>query len=212
MPLWRFFGLLFLGLAGILLLTMWFFPTAVHFRMQNPFWNGLGGFGKEFHATPLESLAALPQDVESSVLLLIPYSKPTEADVARLRAYLEGGGVLILADDYGYGNTVLEGLGVSVRFSGGPPVKGSTPSPEGGGIVILMDLVAGNAEEADWLGYHLITSALTAAREGLPSALTAYNREVKENLLDTQNVLCCSENHPESDHQILEEFENFVLG
>jgi hypothetical protein len=120
MPLWRFFGLLFLGLAGILLLTMWFFPPAVHFRMQNPFWNGLGDFGKEFHATPLESLAALPQDVESSVLLLIPYSKPTEADVARLRAYLEGGGVLILADDYGYGNTVLEGLGVSVRFSGAP--------------------------------------------------------------------------------------------
>ena len=31
-----------------------------------------------------------------------------------------GGGILILADDYGYGNKVLEGLGVSARFKGVP--------------------------------------------------------------------------------------------
>jgi uncharacterized protein (DUF58 family) len=55
------------------------------------------------------------------------------------------------------------------------PIVKEYSEPRGGGIVILMNLVAGNAEEADWLGYHLITSALTAAREGLPSALTAYN-------------------------------------
>lgn len=118
MPLWRFLGLLSLGTAGIITLTAWFFPTSSHFGAQNPFWNGLKDFEKEFLATPLESLNALPQNAEGSVLLLIPYLKPTDANVARLRAYLEGGGVLILADDYGYGNTVLEGLGVSARFSG----------------------------------------------------------------------------------------------
>jgi hypothetical protein len=117
MPLGRFFGLLFLGTAGIIMLTVWFFPTRIHFGAQNPFWNGLKDFEEEFHATPLETLAALPQNAEGSVLLVIPYLKPTEADVAQLRVYLERGGVLILADDYGYGNTVLEGLGVSARFS-----------------------------------------------------------------------------------------------
>jgi hypothetical protein len=120
MPLWRFFGLLFLGIAVIVILTVWFFPTDIHFRVQNPFWNGLEGFRKEYNATPLVSLDALPQDAESSVLLLIPYLKPTEAEVARLKAYLDGGGILILADDYGYGNTVLESLGISARFSDAP--------------------------------------------------------------------------------------------
>jgi hypothetical protein len=105
MPVSRFFGLLFLGTAGIIMLTVWFFPTDIHFQVQNPFWNGLQGFEKEFHATPLESLNALPQNAEGSVLLLTPYLKPTEADVEQLRAFLEEGGVLILADDYGYGNT-----------------------------------------------------------------------------------------------------------
>lgn len=120
MPLWRFFGLLFLGTAGIIMLTVWFFPTEVHFQVQNPFWNGLQDFEKEFNATPLESLDTLPQNAEGSVLLIIPYLKPTEADLAQLRVYLEGGGVLILADDYGYGNSVLESLGVSARFNTAP--------------------------------------------------------------------------------------------
>ncbi|HZA22098.1 MAG TPA: DUF4350 domain-containing protein [Dehalococcoidia bacterium] len=118
MPLGRFFGLLFLGTAGIIMLTVWFFPTNIHFETQNPSWNGLKDFEEEFHATSLETLDALPQNAEGSVLLVIPYLEPTEADVAQLRVYLERGGVLILADDYGYGNTVLEGLGVSARFSG----------------------------------------------------------------------------------------------
>jgi uncharacterized protein (DUF58 family) len=56
-----------------------------------------------------------------------------------------------------------------------PIVKEYSESPEGG-AVILVNLVAGDAEEADWLGYHLVTSALTAARAGISSALAAYNQ------------------------------------
>jgi hypothetical protein len=117
---WRFLGLLFLGTAIVVMLIVWFFPTDTHFQAQNPFWNGLNGFEKEFQATPLESLDDLPENGQGSVLLLIPYLRPTEADAARLRAYLEGGGVLILADDYGHRNAVLESLGVSARFNGAP--------------------------------------------------------------------------------------------
>jgi uncharacterized protein (DUF58 family) len=47
--------------------------------------------------------------------------------------------------------------------------------PPGGRTVIVVNLVAGNSEEADWIGYHLITSALTAARESISSSLAAYN-------------------------------------
>ena len=35
--------------------------------------------------------------------------------------------------------------------------------------------MASDAEEADWLGYHVVTSALTAARQSIPSALAAYD-------------------------------------
>jgi hypothetical protein len=53
MRMWRFLDLLFLGTAGIVMLTVWFFPTDIRFGVQNPFWNGLKDFEKEFHATPL---------------------------------------------------------------------------------------------------------------------------------------------------------------
>lgn len=118
MPLWRFFGLLSLGVTGIVLLTLWFFPTTTDFRAQNPFWNGLEDFGDEFNATPLSSYAALPEEPENSVLVVIPYLEVAEVDLMLLRAYLDRGGVLVLADDYGYGNTVLESLGVAASFQG----------------------------------------------------------------------------------------------
>lgn len=57
------------------------------------------------------------------------------------------------------------------------PIVKEYSEPQGGGAVILINLVAGDAEEVDWLGYHLVTSALTAAREGMPSALAAYNQQ-----------------------------------
>ncbi len=49
--------------------------------------------------------------------------------------------------------------------------------PQGGPTVILVNLVAGDAEEADWLGFHVVSSALTAARQGIPSALVAYDAQ-----------------------------------
>jgi len=57
------------------------------------------------------------------------------------------------------------------------PIVKEYSEPQGGGTVILINLVAGDAEEVDWLGYHLVTSALTAAQEGIPSALAAYNQQ-----------------------------------
>lgn len=117
-----FFGLLLAGMAAVVLLTVWFFPTTTDFRTQNPFWNGLRAFERQFQITPLESLSVLPEEPRGSVLLVIPYLPVEDADVARLRSYLEEGGVLILADDYAYGNSVMEGLGVSARFTRAPLV------------------------------------------------------------------------------------------
>ena len=110
----RVLGILLLGMAAVVLVTVWFFPTTTDFRTQNPFWDGLKAFENQFQITHLEA--------RGSVLVVIPYLQVEDADVARLRSYLVEGGVLILADDYAYGNSVLEGLGVSARFTQAPLV------------------------------------------------------------------------------------------
>ncbi|MDD5701556.1 MAG: DUF58 domain-containing protein [Dehalococcoidales bacterium] len=48
---------------------------------------------------------------------------------------------------------------------------------QGQPAVILVNLTAGDAEEADKLAYNLVAAALTLAQEEIPAALAAYNRE-----------------------------------
>ena len=43
-----FLGLLLLGMAAVVLVTVWSFPTTTDFRTQNPFWNGLKAFENQF--------------------------------------------------------------------------------------------------------------------------------------------------------------------
>ncbi len=47
--------------------------------------------------------------------------------------------------------------------------------PQIGAALILVNLVAADAEEADRLAFYLVTSALTAAQEGIPLALATYD-------------------------------------
>jgi hypothetical protein len=107
------------GLTIVVVLLVWFFPTSTDFHARNPFWNGLDDFRRDFQ---VESLESLPRNPEGSALLVIPDTAFAEGDLADLAGYLERGGVLMLADDYGHGNTVLEALGISTRFDGAPLV------------------------------------------------------------------------------------------
>ena len=68
MRLGRFLSLLFLGVAGVVLLTVWFFPTTTDFRTRNPFWNGLETFERQFQVTLLESLSELPEKPQKVTL------------------------------------------------------------------------------------------------------------------------------------------------
>jgi len=47
----------------------------------------------------------------------------------------------------------------------------------GHSVVLVVNLAVCNAEEADRLGHDLITSALTLARDAVPTALVAYDQE-----------------------------------
>jgi hypothetical protein len=114
-----------------LLALVWFFPPTGDFRTGNPFWNGLSVFADSGgsdnrsgdgigNATSIQSLADLPQNGTGYALIEIPYTPFSSGDLDILKGFTQSGGLLIVMDDYGYGNQILERLGTGIRFSGKP--------------------------------------------------------------------------------------------
>jgi hypothetical protein len=99
-------------------MVAWFFPSNEDFRIENPFWNGARDISSIVPASPLLSLSDLPTPFPGTTLILIPYLDFAPAELGKLNSFVTGGGTLILADDYGYGNRILEYLGLEARFSG----------------------------------------------------------------------------------------------
>ncbi len=96
-------------------------PPIDDFEVNNPFWNGLSELNLKYKPTllsdisKLQTITSTPQE---TMLLIIGPSKPfTDPEAQSLKAFLNSGGLILLADDYGSGNTLLEKLGVKPRFS-----------------------------------------------------------------------------------------------
>jgi hypothetical protein len=105
-------------LVVLLALGIWFYPSNGDFRAENSLWNGVKAVTTDYHIQPLDSLAMLPASPFGLSLIVIPYLDFETAELEQLRSFVSQGGRLILADDYGYGNRVLEYLGLEARFSG----------------------------------------------------------------------------------------------
>ena len=120
MELRRFLVILTIALVIILILAVWFFPVDEDFRVENPFWNGTRDINDTYPALPLSSLSTLPPSPQGATLILVPYLNCTPTELEQLKGFVTQGGTLVLADDYGHGNQVLEHLGLKARFSGQP--------------------------------------------------------------------------------------------
>lgn len=118
MEIRRFLITITIILIAGLILGIWFFPINQDFRVENPFWNGIDDMSTKYHMQPLDSLADLPLSPDSATCITIPYLSYTPAELEQLNHFISSGGRLILADDYGHGNQVLEYLGLGVRFTG----------------------------------------------------------------------------------------------
>ncbi|MFC1870231.1 DUF4350 domain-containing protein [Chloroflexota bacterium] len=114
----KFLLILTVVLFIILATVAWFFPSDEDFRVDNPFWNGAQDISSSIPVSPLSSLSDLPSPPAGSALVLIPYLDFTPTELDELRNFVTRGGTLVLADDYGFGNQVLEHLELKVRFSG----------------------------------------------------------------------------------------------
>jgi hypothetical protein len=111
-------------LALLITLSMtaliWFYPPNGDFRTSNPFWNGLVTFAVDSKVSVITSFDNLPSPSKEAVLIIIPYMQFTETELDKLSQYVSGGGTLIVLDDYGYGNQILNRLGLNMRFTGKP--------------------------------------------------------------------------------------------
>lgn len=107
------------------LLLIRFFPPGDDFNLDNPFWNGLKDFKiktKAFSLNSIQEIDLIPFPSETLLFIIGPEGIYTPSEVAFVSRYLKAGGQVILADDFGSGNLILEGLGLKVRFSGHPVV------------------------------------------------------------------------------------------
>ncbi|MCL0042980.1 hypothetical protein M1N17_00850 [Dehalococcoidia bacterium] len=117
MPLWRFITLVVLGTAATISLATWFFPTVDDFRTENEFWNGLQEVTLQYDINPIKSFNELLENSSNSLLIVIPEIEPTTKELDQLNAYVENGGILLLANDYGAGNVILRHMDVLAEFS-----------------------------------------------------------------------------------------------
>jgi hypothetical protein len=109
-------GVIIALIAGISIVCV--MPPADDFNPENTYWNGMSTARAELNLQPV-SMSAIGRLDSSSALLIIGPSKPiTDGEAESVKSYVSKGGLLILADDFGTGNSLLEKLGVKFRLSG----------------------------------------------------------------------------------------------
>jgi hypothetical protein len=104
----------------ISMVCLWASPSVQDFMTANSLWNGVRYISGEFGATSIDSLKELPDSPQGKTLLSIPSLQYGEESLAELQEFVALGGRLLLLDDHGQGNGVLEYLGLEARFSGTP--------------------------------------------------------------------------------------------
>ena len=110
-------GILVLSAFLLSLLVIRTFPLREDFRVENEAWNGLSEFARFAEASPLRSPSALP---EGGALILLLRKPPEEGEAEGISDFIRRGGRVLLLDDFGFGNKLLEEMGVGVRFWGKP--------------------------------------------------------------------------------------------
>jgi len=116
-------GYILLGLSAaaiILISLVAVVPSVDDFSPDNPLWNGLSSFCGQFNASLIPgSSAQLPELPADDALIIVgPSGNISASDALKLRRFLEKGGLLIIADDFGSGNSILELMGISTKISG----------------------------------------------------------------------------------------------
>ncbi len=94
----------------------------ISFNTRNPEWNGQSKLESTTEPAEVESLSNLQPRISrptNAVLLILGPSKEfSEVEAEKVQQFVESGGRLVLADDFGSGNDLLEKMEIDMRFSG----------------------------------------------------------------------------------------------
>ncbi len=115
----RLFSIVVVLVLGVSALSIWFQSTVQDYMEGNTTWNGIRDFTTSFDVATIDSLGTLGSAPKGSTLLAIPALSYSEKDLASMAQFISNGGTLLLMDDFGYGNTVLQYLKMDVRFAPG---------------------------------------------------------------------------------------------
>lgn len=102
------------------------FKSDAPYSVLNTNWNGLSSFGKLLYQSGEITPVIVPYDsfglekMNGTLIVVGPDVGFSAGEIKQVRAFLENGGTLLLADDFGTGNELLKGLGLPQRFSRKP--------------------------------------------------------------------------------------------
>jgi hypothetical protein len=106
-----------IGLSLLLAATRSVF-TDGDFSPGNPLWNGMSGLAFSHDVRPIYDLAGSSAMAPGDTLLVIgPTRNFSDDETAAVRAFLQGSGRVIVMDDAGGSNGLLEGLGSPVTIN-----------------------------------------------------------------------------------------------
>jgi hypothetical protein len=86
----------------------------------NTLWNGVRHSLNNLNAGTIDTSQELTNLDSNNILICVPYLQYNNSELDGLKTFVNNGGELILMDDYGYGNSVLQYLNIDCRFSGAP--------------------------------------------------------------------------------------------
>jgi hypothetical protein len=117
---WLIVALLFAFGALLSIIIIATSLSNVDFSLDNSGWNGYSWL-HELGAQQIYTLEALPSSTNNSVLIIpSPSREPERSEIDLIKAFLLSGGTLIIANDYGYGNTWLRALDICEAFLSSP--------------------------------------------------------------------------------------------
>jgi hypothetical protein len=97
--------------------AIWLYPSAQDFMDGNTMWNGIHKFSNEFNVTLTDSLSSFANSSGKDALIAIPYIEYTDSELKDIKNFVNGGGTLVIMDDFGFGNSITAYLGLKARFS-----------------------------------------------------------------------------------------------
>jgi len=110
-----------IGLALLFVLALLagrFFLSEADFGMTNPSWNGMYGMAQDMGVRPLYDTSGLSAIDSSCTLLVVsPLENYTFDESLALATFLNRGGRVVVADDFGRANSLLEAIEAPIAVS-----------------------------------------------------------------------------------------------